>query len=101
MKTAGGHPCRCRSITDWHACGMQQPHATRLHRSQQRTTTSLTRSIATMRRQATAAPVQCVVGQGLYLGMDFGTSGARAIAIDGEHFHIVPCSANVIAKGNQ
>jgi hypothetical protein len=82
MQTTGGHPARCRSVTDQHACGMQQPQATGLHSL--RTTAFLTRSRAAMRRQCTAATVQCIAGQALYLGMDFGTSGARAIAIDGE-----------------
>lgn len=43
-----------------------------------------------MRRKGTSATVQCVAGQALYLGMDFGTSGARAIVIDGERDHKVP-----------
>jgi hypothetical protein len=92
MQTAGDFPCRCRSITDRHACGMQQPHATRLHHL--RTTAPLTRSRATMSRQGTTLTVQCTGDQPLYLGMDFGTSGARAIAIDGEHS---PCNTSVIA----
>ena len=42
-----------------------------------------------MRRQGTTLTVQCTGGQALYLGMDFGTSGARVIAVDGEHVHRV------------